>query len=308
MEAPTVVSHSMLALFRNCRRACQWRYVEELVPLEREAPLAFGGLMHECLEAWHRDGDLAAVLDHIDRSRPRHDQDDTERREWHLARAMIGGYATRYAAEDFEVLALEQPFEGPIRNPATGEMSLDFIMAGKIDGIVRTGDVLQLLEHKTTSSLDGGYLERLWIDTQIVTYVNYARVMLGIPVVGAIYNVLVKARLRQGQTETDDTYQRRLAAKYTDPSMFHREQLYISEDQIHQLQAELWELTQQFADARDRGVFYPNTDACNRFGRTCPYLPLCRSNGNPNLIDCMYRRVPPHEELNKQTQTPTEKE
>jgi len=79
--------------------------------------------------------------------------------------------------------------------------------------------------------------------------------------------------------------------------MFHRETLYISRDQFAALQAELWELTQAFLDARRRGAFYRNTAFCFHYRRPCAYFPLCRSGGSPNVIENLYRKVPPHEEL-----------
>jgi len=79
--------------------------------------------------------------------------------------------------------------------------------------------------------------------------------------------------------------------------MFHRETLYISRDQFAALQAELWELTQAFLDARRRGVFYRNTTFCFHYHRPCAYFPLCRSGGSPNVIENLYHKVPPHEEL-----------
>jgi hypothetical protein len=97
--------------------------------------------------------------------------------------------------------------------------------------------------------------------------------------------------------ESDDDFQRRLAEKYADPAMFHREQLFVSRDQFDTLRAELWELTQAFLDARRRGVFYQNTSQCFQYGRPCPYLPLCRSGGNPNLVENLYEKLPPHQEL-----------
>jgi len=63
-------TYSMWRLFRNCRMACKWRYIDELVPLERDPNLAFGSVIHDCLECWHGERDLAKVLDHIDRTYP----------------------------------------------------------------------------------------------------------------------------------------------------------------------------------------------------------------------------------------------
>jgi hypothetical protein len=326
MTERTVTTYTMWSLFRNCRKAAQWRYVLDLVPLERDRNLAFGSLVHEALEIWHRTRDLALTLDHVDRACASRAQDEEQRKTWHLATAMLKGYAARYATEDFEVVALEKQFDGEIVNPATGAASRSFVLAGKVDGIVRVGNEHFLLEHKTASVLDASYLERLWTDFQITLYAYYVEQALGIRINGILYNVLVKARLQQsiGETEaefearraelvaksksgkssaqrrmpeSDADFQARLAEKYAEPAMFHRETLYLSRDQFETLRAELWELTQAFLDARRRGVFYQNTSFCFQYGRPCPYFPLCRSGGSENVIENLYTRVAPHQEL-----------
>jgi hypothetical protein len=239
---------------------------------------------------------------------------------------MMRGYAARYATEEFEVVELEKSFEGEIINPETDAASRSFVLAGKVDGIVRIGDEHFLLEHKTAAGVDAGYLERLWTDFQITVYAYYVEKALGIRVAGVLYNIIIKARLQQsaGETEeefearraeliaksktgkstakrrlpeSDDEFQARLAAKYAEPEMFHREFLYISRDQFDTLRAELWELTQAFLDARRRDVWYQNTSFCFQYGRPCPYFALCRSGGSPNVLDNFYERRPPHEEL-----------
>jgi|GEM_PF-5604992 len=146
--APIVSTYSMWALFRNCRKAVEWRYVDRLVPLERASALRFGSLVHECLELWHGRRDLALVLDHIDRQCVNRAQDEGQKRDWFLATAMMRGYAAQYPSEEFEVVALEKTFEGPIVNPATGAASRSFVLAGKVDGIIRIGGEHFILEHK----------------------------------------------------------------------------------------------------------------------------------------------------------------
>jgi len=79
--------------------------------------------------------------------------------------------------------------------------------------------------------------------------------------------------------------------------MFYRETRYVSREQFDTLRAELWELTQAYLDARRRGVFYQNTAFCFQYGRPCPYFALCRSNGSPNVIENLYQRTAPNEEL-----------
>jgi hypothetical protein len=326
MTQPLVSTYSMWSLFRNCRKAVELRYLQHLVPLERDRNLHFGSIIHECLQAWHQRRDLEEVLTLIDRLCPERLQDETQRRDWHLATAMTKAYARYYASDDFEIIALEKNFAGPIVNPATGAASRSFVLAGKVDGIVRIGGDNFILEHKTAGQLDGYYLEKLWTDFQITIYAHYIEQTMGIPIAGILYNVLVKAKLQQGKGETEEEYQarradllaksktgkttakrklpesdeefqQRLAEKYADPEMFHREMLYLSRDRFDVLRSELWELTQAFLDARRRGVFYQNTAFCFNYQRPCAYFPLCRSNGNPNVIENFYQRVPPNEEL-----------
>ena len=330
MAARAISTYSMWSLFRNCRKACEWRYLHELVPLERDRNLALGTVIHQSLEAWHSTCNLDAALDVIDRAYPNRLAEADQKRDWHLATGMMKGYAARYADEEFDVVVLEKTFEGKIVNPATGASSRSFVLAGKVDGVVRIGDEHYLLEHKTASQLGGDYLERLWTDFQIVLYSRYVEQTLGIRLAGVLYNMLVKARLVQSRGETeaeyearraalvaksktgktsakrrlpesDEAFQERLAIKYAEPEMFHRERLYLSRDRFEELQAQLWELSQAFLDARRRGVFYQNTAFCFHYRRPCAYLPLCRSGGSPNVIENLYQRLPPHEELQPDT-------
>lgn len=331
--APQISTYSMWSLFRNCRKACEYRYVLGLVPNQKDANLSFGSLIHECLQTWHGTGDLGAVLTYIDGACGNRTSDEGVRRDWHLARAMMTGYASRYPQEEFTVVALEKTFEGPIVNPATGAASRSFALAGKVDGIVSIGGEHYILEHKTAATIGADYLEKLWTDFQIAIYSHYVEEALGIPITGVIYNILAKARLQQsaGETEeeyqsrreallaksktgkttarrklpeTDEEFQARLLEKYAEPEMFHREMLYLSRDRFDILRAELWELTQAFLDARRRGVFYQNTGFCFNYHRPCAYFPVCRSNGNPNVIDNFYTIAAPHEELREPSSEP----
>ena len=324
--SPLVSTYSMWSLFRNCRKAVDWRYLQQLVPLRRDRNLHFGSIIHECLEAWHQRRNLDEVLALIYRLCANRLQDENQHRDWHLATAMMRAYAVRYAADDFEIVALERNFQGPIVNPATGAASRSFMLAGKVDGIVRIGGEYFVLEHKTAGQIDGDYLEKLWTDFQITIYAHYIEQTMGIPITGILYNVLVKAKLQQGKGETeeefqirraellaksktgkttakrklpesDEEFQQRLAEKYADPEIFHREMLYLSRDRFEVLRAELWELTQAFLEAKRRGIFYQNTAFCFNYQRPCPYFALCRSNGNPNVIENFYQRVSPNEEL-----------
>jgi RecB family exonuclease len=327
----TLLTYSALNTFRNCPRKYKNRYLDNLRPRERVEALSFGSVIHTAIELWYRSTDtdsrLHDVLASIDEAYENRNTDPHQMAQWHLATAMIRGYAHRYATEEFEVVEVEKEFVGEIRNPDTGRQSQTFRIAGKVDGIVRCHDGLYLLEHKTASNVDASYLDKLWTDTQIALYCYYLR-ELGYPIIGVIYNVLLKSRLKQGKgetqeeyeirkaelaaknksgkstakrqlPETDDEFQARLVEWYSRPEAFHREFIYLSEDRLAMLQDEVWEITQQYLDARRRGKWLLNTSNCFSYQRPCDYLAYCQSGFNPNVADNLYEIALPNEELSR---------
>lgn len=327
----TLLTYSALNTFRNCPRKYKNRYLDNLRPRERAEALSFGSVIHTAIELWYRSQDaesrLRDVLAYIDDAFENRVVDSNRMVQWHLATAMIRGYAERYATEEFEIVEIEKEFVGEIRNPDTGRQSQTFRIAGKVDGIVRCHDGLYLLEHKTASTVDASYLDKLWSDTQIALYCYYLR-ELGYPIVGVIYNVLLKSRLKQGKgetqeeyelrhaelaaknksgkstakrqmPETDDEFQSRLTEWYSRPDAFHREFIYLSEDRLAMLQDEVWEITQQYLDARRRGKWLLNTSNCFSYQRPCEYLAYCQSGFNPNVADNLYEIALPNEELSR---------
>lgn len=304
-----VTTYSMWSTFRDCRRRCFWRYIREISPVEPPSDaLRIGSLVHAALEVWYREHDAAAALGVVDDARPQGTGDDCMR-PWHYAAAMVRNYLRRYAVETFEIVDVEYQFEAPIVNPDTGAQSRSFVMSGKVDGLVRfpDRDGLWILEHKTASTIDGAYLERLWMDFQTTLYAHYVEVTRGERVAGVVYNILAKPGLRQYQAgktrkvgETNEEFAARLDAWFqAEPqARFHREELLISKDRYTTLQAEIWELTQNLLDARRRNVWYQNTSQCYGIGRgPCPYWPICRGNDNPTVIETLYQPRAAHEEL-----------
>lgn len=329
VDTRELVTYTSLSTYRNCRKKYFWRYVEQLVPLERDDALGLGSLIHVCLKLWHETGDLNAVLQLIDIETAERATKDWQRKYRLLARAMMAGYATRYPKEEFEVLALEAPFCGEIHNPETGAVSRTFLMGGKYDGLVRLADPVYLLEHKTASDIGSGYLERLWTDFQVALYLKYVREVLGIEISGVLYNIIGKPNLFQAKGETeeeyrvryaelcqrnrngkssakrqlpesDEDYERRLCEKMSDLTMYHREVLLFSESRIQEIEAEVWDLTQNLLVSRRTGRWYQNTSFCFHWNKPCCYYPLCKSGGSELVKSEFYRHEPPHQELREE--------
>ncbi len=92
-----MLTYSALNTFRNCPRKYKHRYVDFLRPRERPEALSFGSVIHGAIELWYRsavdDHRLWTVLDFIDQQFPERAGDEAQNAAWHLARAMITGYA-----------------------------------------------------------------------------------------------------------------------------------------------------------------------------------------------------------------------
>ncbi len=320
----SLLTYSALATFRSCPRKYKLRFEDHLKAQHRTDAKYFGQIIHKALTHWYRsEHNLEFVKQYIEYSFP--GQDSESKRLRLLALAMIEGYADRYAKEDFQIIELDLEFSGPIRNPKTGCESRTFRMAGKANGIVRIGDELFLLEHRTASCAEELDPDKLWTDTQSALYCYYLR-QSGYPIVGIIYNILLKSRLQQKEGESEEEYQIRyqeLAAKnksgkstaqrqmpetdeefsvrlhewYRKSDAFQRVILRFPEERMLLLREEIWEITQQYLGSRRRGRWLLNTANCFRFDRPCEYLKYCQSGFNPDVCNALYKIALPHEEL-----------
>jgi len=236
------------------------------------------------------------------------------------------GYVTQYEKEDFEIIDTELEFSVPIINPSTNRPSRTFDLMGKVDGLVRLNNSFYIMEHKTAALITGDYIEKLPMDFQINLYAMALSRYKNIPIAGVIYNVIQKSKIRQKQGETevafeirrqelieksktgktsakrqmpesDENFQSRLQSVYNDPKMYHREILYLSNQDIKRTEFELWEITQEILNTQKRGVWSQNTDNCFKYHSPCMYFPLCRAHDNPNIKDNLYTELPPHSEL-----------
>lgn len=191
-------------------------------------------------------------------------------------------------------------------------------MRGKVDRILwHVADgMVYLDESKTASTIDGGYLAKLWTDAQIQLYSLYLSSILGVKVGGVLYDIATKtmispksgseesdedfeariAKFKKEETrekhraagkkirvaETDEEFMGRLQEYYGTPDSLHRTFLHYSADNSESTAEDLWEVGQQLLDARKRNRWSKNQSQCFVFNRPCDYEPICRSG-------CSYR-------------------
>jgi len=323
----TVLTYSAMSTFQACRRRYKHRYLDGLVPVDKAPALRFGTITHQWLEVWHRTRSLSTAQEIIEAAYPNRAGDPGEKRDIFYQTAMLKAYAAQYPAEDFSVVALECEFSGPLVNPAPGgRRSRSFRVRGKVDGILRRGTDLLLLEHKTAGSVTGDYIDRLPMDLQIQLYSYYVQEMLGEPVSAVVYNVLLKPRLTQGEGETEEQYQARKAeleakSKSGKPSSarrrmpesdedfqrrldewfaaeprFTRVELLLDQDTIDNVRHTLWDISKEILEARRQGRWHQNPRSCFGFGR-CAYWPICAAKGNELVVENLFTKQEPHSEL-----------
>lgn len=198
-----LLTHSQRSCYKTCQRKAYYRYELGVRPKRAATPLRFGSAVHLGLDLLaqgvERDAAIAQAVANYE-TLPSWCRTDEQVTDWMVEREtvsmLLAGYHWYWGGSLGEtVIATEQAFELPLRNPETGHPSRTFRRAGKIDKIVRLfDDRLAIREHKTTRddiSPDSDYWQHLDIDEQISEYILAAR-DLGYPVVTIDYDVIRK--------------------------------------------------------------------------------------------------------------------
>jgi len=262
----TKLTATATSSLRRCPRQHYLRFELGLSRIRKATPLRFGGAFHYGLELY-RSGlsrDLAIETACCDYATCPEWADPTG---WAVERealaALLAGHFWRYQDDDIEQVAVEQTFEIPLINPDTGAASRTFVVAGKIDGIVRLPDGrLAVLEYKTAGedvSPDAEYWLRLRCDGQISLYVLAARA-LGHDVATVLYDVTRKPTIRLRKAETPEQYGERLLKDIGDRPdyYFQRREVPRLEDELAECRAELWQQAQLILETRRRAARLPD--------------------------------------------------
>lgn len=220
IEGAQVLTNSRIGTYSKCRRRAYYAYELGLRPQREHAALRTGTNFHAGLDLLAQgkplDKVLAEVAAFYDVA-----PDYMTMHDWQCEREVVlrllVGYHASWAADRWEFLATEQPFQVPIINPETGKPSTQFARGGVIDKIVRLRDGrIAIVEHKTKSgTLDPSddYWRRLRFDNQISGYIEAARSM-GYPVETIIYDVVRKPGLRPSQVpELDENGDKQVVDK-----------------------------------------------------------------------------------------------
>lgn len=307
-------THSSAKAFKACLLLYWIKYILGYRPVKTSKPLAFGTLIHHCLEAYWRCrakspeeqgiGPLAEALKTL------HEKaGEANLTPYELVRAivMINAYAAVWDQVVCKVLAVEAKFTTALLHPDTRVESKRFLRSGKIDLILQMEDgSVVVVEHKTSAadiSAGSPYRVRLSLDEQVSFYYAGA-ISLGFRPQYIIYDVLRKfreapklatptekrimvkdrktkeMRLKANQRDKDETtdeYGRRLSETVAkDPEAYIvRIKLQRLPNERKKFALEVWNHARIMAFAIDEGIFPRNSDSCFRFGSPCDMVPHC---------------------------------
>lgn len=313
MNAPVeqLITNSRTSAFLTCQRLHQIQYVQGYRALGSEE-MEFGSLMHAGLEAWwlaYKNGSnaLSDALTAMEGYAQKCEVLDES--GFVKARVMMLAYDVRWSDEmaDFEVLAVEKEFQTPLPTPK-GKEAKGLKIAGKIDVLVRrisTNQVL-MVEHKTSGAdLSPGstYWQRLRTNSQISMYHEGAKA-LGYTLDGCLYDVIVRPGQKmlkatpeesrkyvaktgalyanqRAEDETLEDFEKRVTEVVAeDPNRyFARADIVRFESELIESRLDVYFVGVQIRDQIRTGVAPRNTNACQRFGHDCDFLPVCGGFG-----------------------------
>lgn len=197
----SLLTHSRMQSFKLCRKQHEWAYIHGLRKEVDAKALRMGSAGHEGLDVLKKTGDVEAAVHAVEDqyfTRP----ESVEEYDWLIERetvsCLVAAYWWRWQTQPLDIVASEQSFQIPLKNPRTGGSSRNWDLAGKIDGVVKDGNRTLVLEHKFISDdLDpnSDYWRRLVIDSQITIY-TYAGRELGHETSGVLYDLIRKPTIR----------------------------------------------------------------------------------------------------------------
>lgn len=284
-----LLTHSRLAVLRACPRRHYYRYELGLSRIRSDESLRLGGAFHRGLEVRKGGVDEAEAIESAVKGYavvPEWADAVDWAVERETVRALLAGHLWRYGQDELEFVAVEQGFYTPLVNPGSGHASRLFVLAGKIDGIVRLADGrLAVLEYKTAGEdigADSEYWLRLRCDPQISLYVLGARAM-GFDVSTVLYDVTRKPTIRLRKDETPEQYGVRLLGDIGDRPdyYFARREVPRLEDELAEFRLELWQQAGQLRDSQRADRWFRNVGkmTCGY----CPFANLCLNSIQVNV-------------------------
>lgn len=243
-------SISQMRLFKACRRAYYFRYIEDLVPVETTEALQTGINYHELLEKLYETGEIEEGFT--------------------KEHAMAVAYG-KYIYPKFNVRSVED-----WKSKDIGRHQI----FGRLDGIADDGC---LVEHKSTSAeITEEYEYDLQWDEQVLAYMY----MTGARKI--YYTVCRKPTIRQKKNESEEEFFNRMCDWYDEDtdSKIRLLEVTRTDEEVAEFAKEF----ERVCDIMESDeCLYRNTLYCNKWGRRCEYASICL-NYDPDQEYVQFKR------------------
>jgi len=251
---------SCIGDFNTCKKKCYYRWFHDppLEPIEPSANLRIGDLTHQAAHLWYQhlelptEDKLELINKHLDEQQATDPHEN--RPEWVAeAKRLITALATAYPTETFRVVSPEMTMVVQLLE------GVDLCLQLTVDGIIELQTDLRperpmlVLEHKTASQRTGPVITGYLRSPQIISYTWACRERAGFPVIGGLYNLLVKTKLAEVVRQTTSI------GKPLQQRWF-KSFLMAAAD---------------LEDCKERDSWRENLASCHTLFGECPYLPLC---------------------------------
>ena len=331
---PSKLTFSAITAFQACPRSYELAYVERLTPADYAPALAVGSAFHAGIAALHLgrplDEALAIAADVVRSAWERATAaapiapDATVRsspaRDAAKVSAMIVGWHERYfavwngtvAARDraVEMLEAEIVLEAPLRSPTTGRPSRLFLLAGRLDGLVRlreggddgfgdaAADGIWVYEAKTTSTEINEAAESFSLSVQPVLYQVLAEAYFGPhmgSVLGSVIDLVKKPVIRTRNGESPEEYRERAVAAYREEPdrFFRRVVLRADEGRRREALTVAWGVARSIRESEKHGFLSKRGPACRTSYGPCRFERLCWRDDRSGYVE----KKSAHEEL-----------
>jgi hypothetical protein len=200
-----LITHSRQDCFKSCRRKHYYRYELGLRRTDDSKALRMGKAFHDGIAALGRGESLNHAC-HEAGKYYANMPGPFDAYDWDIEREtvlrLVCAYEWRWSTYPLEYLAVERGFRLPLLNPATGQRTPAFDLAGKIDAIVRLPDGRLAVKESKCLGDDIGPDAPLWrrmrMDSQISLYIHAARRM-GFNCDTVLYDVARKPTIKPEQ-------------------------------------------------------------------------------------------------------------
>jgi len=273
------VSATKLRCWNWCRKKYFFRYVEGLEPRHIGAALRFGRAIHAGFDylltekplgfLWEEELKatmLQAYTEQLDSFSP---EDEIE-----LQKAMQALRA--WVKEDPLNVYQASPRSAVVASESGFCISVGYArrIVGYFDAILGVQGESWVLEHKTTSRVDGKYFNNLLRDEQASMYILAAR-ELGYDVKGVLYNIVLKPSIRLSKRETQEEYIKRVGKWYKEPGRFIVHRVTRTENQLTEFRRDLTQAMADMRKAEREESFYRAPQNCSASYYTCEYDSIC---------------------------------